>query len=222
MTEKRQMDAFAASIYGDRVRPTRADRWKRFKRIGLPVLAVTAIVVAIAVVTDIPQHQTLASERVAAASLVDEVNSDIGQCTYAMNEATTIYRRWVDGNITASDRSEAPGLLSQDADGCSFTSDNIYNLASIEQPGTGAGKYLSNVVGLAVQWTSGDALAVMEDFGLLIANPHDSDAVRYLHENAIALAADRKSALTAIADAERYLHGQLPRLKLPAESIPGT
>jgi hypothetical protein len=215
------MDVFAASIYGDRVRPTRSERWKRFKRIGLPALAIAVIVVTIAVVTDLPQHQTLASERVAAASLVDEVNSDIGQCTYAMNEATTIYRRWLEGNISASDRSEAPGLLSQDAAGCSFTSDNIYNLASIEQPGTGAGKYLSNVVGLAVQWTSGDALAVMEDFGLLIANPHDSKAIQYLRENATSLAADRKSALKAVADAEHYLHGPLPKLKLPAEEIPG-
>lgn len=220
MTEKRQMDAFAASIYGDHVPPTRAERWQRFKRVGLPALAIAAIVVAIAVVTDLPKHQTLASERVAAASLVNEVNSDIGQCAYAMTEAATIYRRWLDGNISASDRSEAPGLLSQDADGCSFTSDNIYNLASIEQPGTGAGKYLSNVVGLAVQWTSGDALGAIEDFGLLIAHPHDAQAVRYLRLNANALASDREHALNAIADAERYLRGPLPRLKLPEEKIP--
>lgn len=219
------MDAFAASLYGDRVIPTRAARWKRFRRIGLPALAVAAIVVAIAVVTDLPQHQTLAGERVAAASLVDEVNSDINQCTYALTkEATPIYRDWLTGNLTSVDRSEVPSLLSQDAEGCSFASSSgdIDNLASIEQPGTGAGKYLALVVGDAVSWTSSDALGVIEDYELLTARAHDARAESYLRQNARNLALDRQHALNAIADAEHYLHGTLPALKLPAEKIPGT
>ncbi len=219
------MDVFSASLYGDRVIPTRAERWKRFRRIGLPALAIAAIVAAIAVVTDLPQHQTLTSERVAAASLVDEVNSDVNQCTYALTqEATPIYRDWLKGNLSSANRAQVPSLLSQDAEACSFASSSgdIDNLASIEQPGTGAGKYLALVVGDAVSWTSSDALGVIEDYELLTAHAHDALAEKYLRENARNLARDRESALKAIAAAEHYLHGTLPALKLPGEKIPGT
>jgi hypothetical protein len=221
MTERPDMDAFAASLYGDRVPPTRADRWKWFRRVGLPVIAVVAIIVAIAVVTDLPQRQSLAGERSTAASLITEVNGDVKTCAYAMGESVTIYRDWIRRNLSASDRSRVPSLLSQDAEACSFTSSSINDLSQIEEPGTGAGKYLANVLSFSMSWTTSDALGAIEDFSRLTAHPNNKRAADDLRDRAKYLAVDRGDALGALKDAERYLKGPLPALGLPKIAIPG-
>jgi hypothetical protein len=219
---ERDMDAFAASLYGDRTPPTRGEWWRRFRRFGLPVVAVIAIVVAIAVVTDLPQHESLAGERSSAASLISEVNGDVKPCAYAMGESNTIYRRWLQGYLTASDRSKVPQLLSQDADACSFTSANINSLSTIEEPGSGVGKYLANVISFALDWTTSDALGAIEDFSRLAARRDDKAASADLRHRAMNLMTDRRDALRALAAAERYLKGPLPALDLPKVEIPAT
>ncbi|MGA8296772.1 MAG: hypothetical protein WB770_06995 [Acidimicrobiales bacterium] len=220
MTEKREMDAFAASIYGDRVPPTRADRWRRFKRVGLPFLAIVVIIVAVAVVTDIPRHESLAGERSAAAYLVSLVNGDVKPCAVAMTESAYVFRRWQQRQLNAPDRSLASTLLTQDADACSFTADSINKLSQIEEPGTGAGKYLARVIGDALSWTTSDALGAIEDFSRLAANPKNSRAAADLHARKEFLATDRGAALVAMVDAERYLKGPLPKLNIPAVRVP--
>ena len=80
VTEKLEMDAFAASLYGDRVAPTRRDRWLRFRRVGLPLLAVVLIIVAVAVATDLPHNESLAGERSSASYLITLVNGYIEPC----------------------------------------------------------------------------------------------------------------------------------------------
>lgn len=222
MTEDREMDAFAESLYGDRVPPSRGDWWRRFRRFGLPVIAVIAIVVAIAIVTDLPQHQSLAGERSTAASLISQINGDVEPCAYAMRESTTIYRDWLRNNLTASDRAKVPQLLSQDADACSFTSSNINSLSTIEEPGTGVGKYLANVISFSLDWCSSDALGAIEDFSRLTAHPGDQRARADLRQRATYLMTDRRDALGALAGAERYLKGPLPGLDLSRIEIPAS
>lgn len=223
MTDERpQVDAFAATLYGDRTPPTRGDWWRRFRRFGLPAFAVIAIIVAIAAITDLPQHLSLAGERSTAASLVGEVNGDVQQCAYAMREADTIFRRWREDDLSAADRHKVPSLLSQDADACSFTSSSINSLATIEEPGTGAGKYLADMLSFSVDWTTSDALGAIEDFSRLTIHPDNKRANSDLRRRAKYLSADRRDALRALADAERYLKGSLPELALPRIEIPAT
>jgi hypothetical protein len=219
VTVKREMDPFAASLYGDRVVPTRAERWRRFLRFGLPLLAIVLVIVAVAVATDLPHNESLASERSSASYLVSLVNSYILPCTTATTESASIFRQWQQGRLSASDRSQAPTLLSQDADACSYTSDDINNLSQLEEPGTGAGKYLALMIGDTLSWTTSDALGAIDDFSLITANPKDANAAADLRSREKFLAIDRGEALGAVSDAERYLKGTLPALKIPAIRI---
>jgi hypothetical protein len=219
VTGKREMDPFAASLYGDRVKPTRADRWRRFQRIGLPSLAIVGIVVAVAVVTDLPHNESLTGERSSAAYLVSLVNGYIKPCTVAATESASIFRQWQRGELSATDRSEVPTLLSQDADACSYTSGDINDLSQLEEPGTGAGKWLALMIGDALSWTTSDALGAIDDLSQLISNSKGSGAAADLRSREKYLRIDRSEALGAVADAERYLKGTLPALEIPAIRI---
>jgi len=179
-----------------------------------------AIVIAAAAVTDLPTHESLASQTTSGAALLTEVNNDVAPCAFSLKEVNTIYRDQLAGTLSASDLSRVPSLLQDDAAACSFTSDNINDLADIEEPGTGAGRYLSQVVSLAQTWTTSDALGAVDDLIALEANPHDQTAARDLATRQIYLTSDRHGALAALTDADNYLHGTLPALQIPAVSLP--
>jgi hypothetical protein len=215
----RQPDLLAQAVYGDRAarRPVRTGRWKRT---GLPIAVGVAIVIAVAVITDLPTNETLAGQASAGASLLKEVNDDVAPCAFSMNEANTIFRDQLAGTLTASDRSRVPSLLQDDAAACSFTSDNINDLADIEEPGSGAGRYLAEVVSLSQTWTTSDALGAIDDVIDLEANPHDEIAARDLAARQNFLSSDRRAALTALTEADQYLHGSLPSLQIPAVELP--
>jgi hypothetical protein len=216
---KRQPDPFAQAIYGDDA-PPRRFTWRRWKRTGLPIAVAIAIVIAAAAVTDLPTHESLASQTTSGAALLTEVNNDVAPCAFSLKEVNTIYRDQLAGTLSASDLSRVPSLLQDDAAACSFTSDNINDLADIEEPGTGAGRYLSQVVSLAQTWTTSDALGAVDDLIALEANPHDQTAARDLATRQIYLTSDRHGALAALTDADNYLHGTLPALQIPAVSLP--
>lgn len=219
MKPRRQPDAFALAIYGDRPGSKRLS-WQQWKRVGLPVTVAIAIVIAAAVITDLPKHETLAGQTQAGAALLQEVNSDVNPCAFSLKEANTIYRAQLRSTLTPSDRSRVPSLLQDDAAACSFTSDNINDLADMEEPGTGAGRYLAQVISLAQTWTTSDALGAVDDFISLEANPHDGAAARDLAARQIFLTSDRRAARSALVDADRYLHGSLPALAIPEVTLP--
>ena len=131
-----------------------------------------------------------------------------------MHESDEIFGQWWRGQLSATDRSKVPTLLNQDADACSFTSDGINNLSQLEEPGTGAGKYLALMIGDLLSWTTSDALGAIEDFVQLTANPKNSRAVADLRGRAKDLAIDRSETLRAVSDAAHYLKGSLPTLAI--------
>jgi hypothetical protein len=180
------------------------------------------IVIAAAIITDLPTHESLAGQTTAGAALLSEVNNDVAPCAFSLKEADTIYRERLAGTLSASDLSRVPSLLQDDAAACSFTSDNINDLADIEEPGTGAGRYLSQVISLAQTWTTSDALGAVDDLIALEADPHDQTAARDLAARQIYLTSDRHGALAALTDADHYLHGTLPGLQMPAVTLPRT
>jgi hypothetical protein len=219
MTKPRQFDAFSATVYGDREVRTRAQRWLSWKRTGLPVTAAIAVIVVIAVITDLPTHQSLAGQRVDATGLISEVNSGLKPCVFSLQEANKIFGERQAGELSPGDRGRVPSLLADDAGACSFTSDNINNLSGIEEPGTGAGRFLSLVVGDAMTWTTSDALGAIDDMILITHRSHSARAAVDLHQRNTNLAADRQSALKALAQAESYLKGSLPSLLMPAITL---
>jgi hypothetical protein len=217
--KRRQPDAFAQSVYGDDA-PKRGFSWRKWRRTGLPVAAAVAIVIVAAIITDLPTHESLAGQASAGASLLTEVNNDVSPCAFSVKEANLIYRDQLAGTLSTADRSRVPSLLQDDAAACSFTSDNINDLADIEEPGTGAGRYLTEVISLAQTWTTSDALGAIDDLISLEANPRDAVAASDLAERQGFLTADRHAALVALSNADRYLHGNLPALQMPAVILP--
>jgi hypothetical protein len=213
---RRRPDPFATALYGERRHCSVRQRWSTWKKTGLPIAAAVAVTVLVAIVTDLPSHQSLAGPRAAGTALVDEVNSDISPCAFSIEETSTLYHDEVAGELSRSDRPKVPSLLQDDENACSFTSSSINDLADIEEPGTGAGKYLAQIVDLAQAWTTADALGAIEDVDALSAHPHDGRAGRDLSARLRDLAEDRRAALAALADADRYLEGELPLLDMPS------
>lgn len=215
---KRPADPLALAVYGEERSLPRQERWRRWKRTGLPIVAAVAIVVASAVIIDLPSPPSLAGERSAATSVIGEVNSDVTPCAFGVGEAATLWRDVRRGSLSAAERAKVPGLLQDDADACSFTSGNINDLSDIDEPGTGIGKYLAQVVAVAETWTTSDALGAIDDVIDLTSAPSPAgarSATRDLVTRNGYLSADRRAARAALADASNAVHGGIPTLAIP-------
>ena len=198
---------------GDAGRPERPSRptppfWRR-----RPFLLGGAVVliVAVAVVTDIPLSSTPATRRSDASAVVKEIASDVAGCNAALGEAFTIYRKIAAGTLTAGQRGASPGILSDDANGCSYTNQSIVDLASLGLPQVSIGKPLSHIAGRALAWADPDGLTAIYDISTLLHHPHQSRAATDLRRQLRHLAADRAAAL---AD-EDHLAAQLGGGALP-------
>ncbi|HUY21642.1 MAG TPA: hypothetical protein VMV22_04820 [Acidimicrobiales bacterium] len=192
-----------------------------YRRRAVLVVAGIVVVVAAAVVVDLPRHASRSSQVATDAQVVDEINTDIGPCRYAVTEAFTLYRALTDPATSAADRGRVPALLTDDQRVCSFTDSDIVDLASIEIPGTAAGSHLRRVVDSVTLWVTGDALAAVEAIQTLAAKPADATALASLDRARHEMVADQRIVAAQLAAAERALgarpgHPDLPRLPLPA------
>ena len=122
--------------------------------------------------------------------------------------------------LTPADRAPTPGLLSDDQSACSFTNEDIFDLANIQVPGTPAGKHLGQMVATATLWTTSDALRAIEDVQTLMNDPNDASALHNLSTEEAQLATDRRSAIAEEDAADRALDTHLQPVDLPA--IAGT
>lgn len=220
MTKTHEFDAFATTVYGARQRRSLPERWRSWRRVGLPVTAAIVIIIVIAVITDLPTHPSLAAQRNDASGLISEVNANLKPCVFALREANNIFRQRLAGSLSVGDRGRVPTLLADDASACAFTSDNINNLAGIEEPGAGAGHYLAAVVSIALTWTTSDALGAIDDMILITHDQHTARAASDLRGRNVRLATDRRQALKDMRSAARYLKGTLPSLLMPTISLP--
>ena len=71
---------------------------------------------------------------------MSEVNTDIAPCAFAVKESFSIHAEQIAGSLSLSDLHEATSLLRDDQAACSFTDDSIFELSSIEVPGSAGGK----------------------------------------------------------------------------------
>ncbi len=191
--------------------------WHR--RRGLLIAATIVVVVAVSVLSDLPVSSSRANDISAERSVMTEVNTDLGPCALAVNQAIGIWNLQAAHQLTPADRSGTPGLLSDDQAACSFTNESIYDLTNIEVPGSPAGKLIGQLVATATLWTTSDALRAIEDVQSLMDNPGDATAHRSLSKAEAELAVDRRSALSEEDAADRILDVRLPPADLPA--LPG-
>ncbi len=203
--------------------PARKPIWERHR--GLAIAAVVLVIVVITVITDLPTSTSRASDISAERSVMTEVNTDLSPCAYAINQALGIWKLQAAHQLSAADRAPTPGLLSDDQSACSFTNEGIYDLANIQVPGTAAGNQLGQMVAAALLWTTADALRAVEDVQTLMNDGGNSAAQRSLAKAEASLAADRRTALSEEAAADRDLDTHLQAVDLPAVAVtagPGT
>jgi hypothetical protein len=185
-----------------------------YKRRAWLVSGALVAVVAVTVLTDLPGHDSRAGQISDDASVMSQVNTDIGPCSYALGESFLIYRDLHAHSLTPSEVHQAPGLLEDDQNACSFTDDDIYQLSTIDIPGSASGKYMGQVVSTVTLWATSDALAAIEEIQAVDSNPADTSAREKLVHFERVLTHDRAQAESELATADSLLQTHLPALNL--------
>jgi hypothetical protein len=185
-----------------------------YKRRSVFVPAVLVLVLAVVVLTDLPQDSSRSAEISDDTSVMSQVNSDIGPCSYALGESFTIYGDLTARSLSKSEDHQVPGLLTDDQAACSFTDDSIYQLSTITVPGSGSGTDLGQLVGTVTLWATADALSAIEQIQVLDTHPSNRHALNVLATDEKVLDQDRAQAEAELAAADKLARTRLPALDL--------
>jgi hypothetical protein len=198
-------------------RDAKAPIWQRHRALTIGILAL--VILLVTVLTDLPTSTSRASDIGAERSVMSEVNSDLDPCAVAIHQAVGIWTLQRSHKLTAADRAPTPGLLSDDQTACSLTSENIFDLANIDIPGTAAGKHLSQMVASALLWSTSDALRLIEDVQTLMSNSNDATARASLTKAETSLDADHEQAVAQEQAADHSLDTRLPPVNMPGIAL---
>ncbi len=193
-----------------------------YKRAWVIATAAVLAVIVASVVVDLPSHTTVATDTADQTSIMQQINSDINPCSYAVKETFSIYKSERAGSLSPADQSEVPSLLRDDQTACSFTSSTIYDLSNVEGTGTPAGKNVGDVVNVVTLWATSDALGAIEDIQTLSTDPTDASALANLPKQEVALTRDRTQADHLVVTADRILGAHLPMPELAVLPQPTT
>ena len=193
--------------------PKKAPVWQRHR--GLAIAAVVFVILLITVLSDLPTSTSRADDITEERSVMSEVNTDLGPCALAVHQAVGIWNLQVTHTLTPAERAPTPGLLGDDQTACSFTNENIYDLAGIQVPGTAAGKQLGQLVATVTLWTTSDSLRTIEDVQTLMGDTGNAAVLHNLSKEEAQLATDRRTAIAQENAADRNLGTDLPRVDLP-------
>ncbi len=186
-----------------------------YRRPWLLVTVVVAVMIGVSVLSDLPHHITPAEDVSAQNASIDQINTDLAPCNYAVKEVYSFYQMQLKGQITAADRALLPKQLNDDQTACSFTSGSIYDLTNNFQAlDTKAGKYIDDMHTVIVTWVTSDALAAIQAIMYLFQHPGDAAKLKVLHERTNALNSERLSALADWSRANSLLGGKLKHPKL--------
>jgi hypothetical protein len=191
-----------------------------YRRRAWLVAVALVVVVLVTVLTDLPQHTSRSGQITDDTSVMSQVNADVEPCSYALGESFIIYRDLSAHTLTPSEAKQAPGLLRDDQDACSFTDDSIYQLSTIDIPGSASGRYVGQAVSTVTLWATSDALSAIEQIQVLESNPSDGAAKALLAHDEQLLAHDRALAESQLGAADAILQTKLPALKLTQVRAP--
>ncbi|MCU1491227.1 MAG: hypothetical protein JWM85_2632 [Acidimicrobiaceae bacterium] len=191
-----------------------------YRRRGILLGGAVAVVLAITIITDLPQHTARTTEIANERTVLSEIDTDISPCTFAVQEAFQLYADESKPSLTAGNRARIPGLLRDDQSACSFTDNAIFDLSNIEVPGSAAGRDIGAIVTTATTWASSDALAAIESIQTLISSPNNAKAKADLATAERLAAEDRGKANSELAAANVVLKAHLPNPALPRLPAP--
>lgn len=203
--------------YAPATDPPRA-AWYRHR--GVMLASFVVVVIAIAVVTDLPTPASRASQVTAANAFIAEVNTDLAPCDYSLTQAYGIRADQLDGTLPADETSNVPSLLRDDEMACSYAGPTISDLTTIESPGTVAGRPLGQMLSVATQWATYDALGAVDEIQDLFMDPGNTKDAAKLTADTTQLLADRSSARSSIRDADRLLGATLHQVDMVRVAVP--
>ncbi|HEV3267115.1 MAG TPA: hypothetical protein VGZ68_01795 [Acidimicrobiales bacterium] len=187
-----------------------------YKRPWFLITVAVVVVLALSVLSDLPQHITKKEDAASQNATLKQINGDIQPCAFAVSESFNFYNRLVAGTLKSSELSQIPPLLIGDQTACSFASQPIYDLTNNIQPReTAAGKDVDKVLRVAQQWMTNSALAAIEDIQYLFKNSGASLKIADLTKQEAKLAQTRQRALSDVHAAETDLGITLVHLKIP-------
>ncbi len=157
------------------------------------VLAVVGVAIAVAamVITDLPPHSTKATNVASVQGVIKEVAGDAAPCSYGVHEALGLYADVRASTLSAADRSEVPTLVGDDYAACSFTNQDIDDLAGIEEPNSPVGRGLNGLVTETLSWCNVDAMVAIGYISELVQRPGDAAAAAGLVKSERRLDAER-------------------------------
>jgi hypothetical protein len=192
-----------------------------YKRTWVLVTIAIVVVVGASILIDLPRPISNAEDISSQTASLDEINTDVGGCGYAIKETFLIHQDQLAGTLTPSDRSSANKMLVDDQTACSFTNELIYDLTNnIQIQDTAAGKYIDRMMSVMTTWVTSDALAAVEDIQYLYLHPGDPAKTKDLVAEERQLAIDRNQAIIDEQRADAILHTHLPPPNLPG--LPGS
>jgi hypothetical protein len=194
------------------VQPRASRPWYLHRALVLAVVLVVALVIV--VVVDLSTRGSRDSQTSDDATVMSQVNSDVGPCSYALGQAYTIYHEVLSHDVSPSYYARVPGLLTQDRAACTLTDNHIHDLSTIETPGGTAGSDLGDVVRTVTLWASSDAVSAIGEMETLTSDPSSRQALSRLDHDEQMLSADRAKAETALRSADKALGAHLPALEL--------
>ena len=186
-----------------------------YRRRGALAAGVVVVLVAITVVTDLPQHASPRQQAASADAVVKAINTDVHPCTFAVKQTFELYADESDPSVSAGDRARIPRMMTDDQAACSFTNATIFALATITTPGSAAGRDMGDAVNTVTLWVTSDALAAIEQIQTLTTHPGDAGARARLAKEERLLASDRAKAEADITAAGRLLGARIMRPDLP-------
>ena len=174
--------------------------------------AVVAVLVAIAVLSDLPTQATRSQQISDAKSIVSEAYGYLRTCNAGLAEAFSIEAQVASKQLTSGDMIRVPDLVRDDNLACSYTNDAVFQLASLTFP-----KSLpdSNQFATALfNWIVPDAFNATMAIGVLVTDPGNPAASAQLRRYEAHLTADRARAESALEVMDRQLRTTLPALPL--------
>jgi hypothetical protein len=150
-----------------------------------------------------------------AQSILQEIESDVAPCSYALHQAFGLEADLARGNLSTSHRGLATGFLQDDYDACSYTDDSLGDLATLGTAGSGTSAALTQIAAASLNWCVQDAfMAISYLVHLSVHQDVVSDRAR-LSSDEVALNAQRSRVRFELAALERHLKtSKLQTIKL--------
>lgn len=187
----------------------------RITRRSRYVIAGVVVVLALSVAFDVGHSATAHDRASDLRSLVSEVKSDMASCNSSVADSFQAYNDVLGGEY--SKRHEAERVINGDEPYCTLAGNtDLYDLATLEVPGTLRPYNLQSVLQSLTSWAFPDAAKVINDIGNLLEHPGDAARQSDLTATVATMNQLAQSAQSAFDRAGRVLGTTVDELDLGA------